>query len=87
VRTVGLRVILCHVVFALSIPVPFATSWCVGNRREQIFRSDHDRKLFFKALGEACGMTGWRIHAWVLMSVDELPLFLRKWLHLSRIDA
>ncbi|PYX06023.1 MAG: transposase, partial [Acidobacteria bacterium] len=39
-----------------------------GNRREQIFRSDHDRKLFLRTLGEACGMTGWRIHAWVLMS-------------------
>src|SRR6266542_2972033 len=39
-----------------------------GDRREQIFRSDHDRKLFLRTLGEACGMTGWRIHAWVLMS-------------------
>ena len=39
-----------------------------GNRREQIFRSDHDRKLFLETLDEACDMTGWRIHAWVLMS-------------------
>jgi hypothetical protein len=26
-----------------------------GNRREQIFRSDYDRKLFLETLGEACG--------------------------------
>jgi REP element-mobilizing transposase RayT len=39
-----------------------------GNRREAIFRSDHDRQLFLKTLAEACAMTGWRVHAWVLMS-------------------
>ena len=39
-----------------------------GNRREEIFRGDHDRQLFLKTLGEACARTGWRIHAWVLMS-------------------
>jgi putative transposase len=39
-----------------------------GNRREDIFRDDHDRQLFLKTLGEACVRTGWRIHAWVLMS-------------------
>src|SRR6266566_7396989 len=39
-----------------------------GNRREPIFRSDCDRQLFLKTLGEACVMTGWRVHAWVLMS-------------------
>src|SRR5438477_8271176 len=38
-----------------------------GNRREAIFRSDADRQLFLKTLGEACTMTGWRVHAWVLM--------------------
>lgn len=39
-----------------------------GDRREEIFRGDEDRELFLKTLGEACGRTGWRLHAWVLMS-------------------
>ena len=38
-----------------------------GNRREAIFRDEEDRHFFLKTLGEACGMTGWRVHAWVLM--------------------
>ena len=38
-----------------------------GNRRERIFYDDVDRGFFIKGLGEACGRTGWRIHAWVLM--------------------
>ena len=39
-----------------------------GNRREAIFRDDADRRFFLQTLGEACAMTGWRIHAWVLLS-------------------
>jgi len=39
-----------------------------GNRREAIFADDDDRRFLLKALGEACEMTGWRVHAWVLMS-------------------
>ena len=39
-----------------------------GNRREAIFRDEADRRFFLKTLGEACAMTGWRIHAWVLLS-------------------
>jgi REP element-mobilizing transposase RayT len=39
-----------------------------GDRREAIFRDDEDRVKFLETLGEACGRTGWRIHAWVLMS-------------------
>ena len=39
-----------------------------GNRREAIFRDDKDRQLFVKTLGEACTRSGWRVHAWVLMS-------------------
>jgi putative transposase len=35
-----------------------------GNRREAIFRNDADRQLFLKTVGEACAMSGWRIHAW-----------------------
>jgi REP element-mobilizing transposase RayT len=36
----------------------------VGGR----YRDDEDRRYFLKVLSEACGRTGWRIHAWVLMS-------------------
>lgn len=39
-----------------------------GNRRGEIFLDEDDRRYFLKTLGEACGMTGWAIHAWVLMS-------------------
>lgn len=38
-----------------------------GNRRENIYLDDDDRRFFLKTLAEACGMTGWRVHAWVLM--------------------
>jgi len=46
-----------------------------GNRREPIFLDDDDRLFFLKALGEACGMTGWRVHAWVLMT-NHYHLFI-----------
>ena len=39
-----------------------------GNRREAIFLDKEDGKQFVKALGEVCAMTGWRVHAWVLLS-------------------
>jgi putative transposase len=39
-----------------------------GNRRERIFREDEDRRFFCQTLGEVCERTGWRVHAWVLMS-------------------
>ena len=38
-----------------------------GNRREAIFRDDLDRQAFLRGLGEACGSTGWRVHAWVFL--------------------
>lgn len=38
-----------------------------GDRRERIFRDDLDRTFFLSALGEACGQTGWQVHAYVLM--------------------
>jgi REP element-mobilizing transposase RayT len=38
-----------------------------GNARSQIFLDDPDRTLFLRTLAEACGRTGWRVHAWVLM--------------------
>ena len=39
-----------------------------GNRREDIYLDDEDRRFFLGTLAEACGMTGWRVHGWVLMS-------------------
>jgi len=38
-----------------------------GNRRERIYHDEDDRRSFLKTLSEVCEMTGWRIHAWVLM--------------------
>ena len=38
-----------------------------GNQGQPIFRDDEDRRGFLATLGEACGKTGWRIHAYVLM--------------------
>ena len=38
-----------------------------GDRREAIFFDDEDRKMFLEALAEACGRTGWKCHAYVLM--------------------
>ncbi len=28
-----------------------------------------DRRFFLGTLAEACGMTGWRVDAWVLMGI------------------
>jgi len=39
-----------------------------GDRREKIYRTDQDRRLFLTALTEACGKTSWQIHAYCLMS-------------------
>ena len=39
-----------------------------GDRREAIFRDDVDRQTFLRTLGQACARTGWRVHAFVLMS-------------------
>ena len=39
-----------------------------GDRREAIFLSEADRKLFMQTLDEACRKTGWQVHAWCLMS-------------------
>jgi putative transposase len=38
-----------------------------GDRREAIFKDDEDRSGFMAALEEACGKTGWQIHALCLM--------------------
>src|SRR5258708_34143985 len=33
-----------------------------GDRREDIFVDDEDRRLFLKTFSEACQKTGWQIH-------------------------
>src|SRR5271165_7170728 len=38
-----------------------------GDRREPIFQDDEDRRRFLSTLGEACGKTGWHVHAFCLM--------------------
>lgn len=38
-----------------------------GDRREPIFKDDEDRQLFLKSLDQACGKTGWHVHAYCLM--------------------
>ena len=38
-----------------------------GNRSEAVFLDDKDCGVFVNTLDEACGRTGWRIHAFVLM--------------------
>ena len=39
-----------------------------GDRREPIFKDDADRCRFLETLAEVCQRTGWRVHAYVLMS-------------------
>src|SRR5213082_635326 len=39
-----------------------------GNQGRDLFRDDQDRQRWLKALAEACQKTGWRVHAYVLMS-------------------
>jgi len=41
---------------------------CRGNNGQDIFLADDGRRFFLSTLGEACGQTGWMIHAYVLMS-------------------
>jgi REP element-mobilizing transposase RayT len=38
-----------------------------GDRREPIVRDDPDRDRFLSTLGEACGKTGWQVHALCLL--------------------
>ena len=39
-----------------------------GDGREPIFLDDKDRQQFLITLGQACGKTGWQVHAYCLMS-------------------
>jgi len=38
-----------------------------GDRREAIFADDEDRQRLLETLTEACGKTGWQVHAYCLM--------------------
>ena len=38
-----------------------------GDRREEIFLDDRDRRKFLETLGETCDRTAWQIHAYCLM--------------------
>ena len=40
----------------IEYPGAFYHVMARGNRREDIFRDETDRKFFLKALGEVCGM-------------------------------
>ena len=46
-----------------------------GNRREEIFLDEEDRRFFLKAVSEVCAQTGWRVHAWVVMG-NHYHLFI-----------
>ena len=39
-----------------------------GDRREEIFHDEVDRKSFSQTLGLTCARTGWQVHAYCLMS-------------------
>jgi len=54
---------------ALRIEYPGAVYHVMarGNHRRDIFKDDPDRRRFLETLGEACGKTGWLVHAYVLM--------------------
>jgi REP element-mobilizing transposase RayT len=38
-----------------------------GNQGRGIYANDQDRELWLQTLAEACGQTGWRVHAYVLL--------------------
>jgi REP element-mobilizing transposase RayT len=39
-----------------------------GNYRADLFSSDRTKSAFLKCLGEACEKTGWKVHAWCVMT-------------------
>ena len=46
-----------------------------GNRPEEIFLDEEDRRFFLKAVSKVCAQTGWRVHAWVIMG-NHYHLFI-----------
>lgn len=59
----------------IQFPGAFCHVMARGNRREAIFHDDDDRRFFLATLAEACGMTDWRVHAWVLVG-NHYHLFI-----------
>jgi|GEM_PF-62435 len=47
-----------------------------GNRRSAIFLDEQDRRFFLQCVADACGKTGWKVHAWVLMD-NHYHLFIQ----------
>jgi len=39
-----------------------------GDRREKIFKNDHERRRFLHTVGQSCEKTGWQVNACCLMS-------------------
>ncbi len=60
----------------LQFPGAYYHVMARGNRREEIFADDDDRRFFLRALAQACERTGWRVHAWTLMS-NHYHLFIQ----------
>jgi hypothetical protein len=62
---------------ARKIPIKFAGAayrvMARGNQRRDLYDDDRDRKLWLETLGEACGKTGWRIHARVESDAGHWP--------------
>jgi len=56
---------------ARKLRIEFDGAWyhivATGFQDESIFMDRSDREMMFETLGEACGRTGWQVHAWVLM--------------------
>ena len=54
----------------------YGTQHSHSSHRGILFHDDDDRRFFLHTLSQACEMTGWRVHAWVLMS-NHYHLFLQ----------
>ncbi|MFN2509198.1 MAG: transposase [Chthoniobacterales bacterium] len=52
----------------IEYPGAFYHVMARGNCRQAIFKDEEDRLRFVQTFGEACAMTGWRVHGWVLLS-------------------
>ena len=53
---------------SVGCKLPFIHVMARGNRREAIVRDDQDCVTFLRTLAEACERTGFRVHAYVLMT-------------------
>lgn len=59
----------------IEYPGAFYHVMARGNQRNAIFRDGDGRRVFLKALSEACEKTGWRVYAWVL-TTNHCHIFL-----------